>query len=329
MNTDQKRPYLRVIEADGNEEQLQGINDGVLEDLFQPGDSFGELGIEIRNHDGVLVPWHANISVLDSVWRVEIYSLSCSPSFSIDLPDYGLTMLQGEGFPILVTESQLPVSCTGILTGSDGRTITFSMDEDEGDSQITGVFSNLGIIDSTATFSGTILCDEFPINIRTIVTTVGTQPLVNEMHTESKIDSVKPSTITIPYIGDGIGSGSYSVDLRGPIGRIGTVNSPLTITNGTGSIIIEINPNGLLQPNMFVFGEVQLTSFNGETWTIDVELQAESESSIPILDDQSAIIGTFFAVCSVWFALTYLGDLRTKDDKKETNLEQEEQFEFD
>lgn len=329
MNTDQKRPYLRVIEADGNEEQLQGINDGVLEDLFQPGDSFGELGIEIRNHDGVLVPWHANISVLDSVWRVEIYSLSCSPSFSIDLPDYGLTMLQGEGFPILVTESQLPVSCTGILTGSDGRTITFSMDEDEGDSQITGVFSNLGIIDSTASFSGTILCDEFPINIRTIVTTVGTQPLVNEMHTESKIDSVKPSTITIPYIGDGIGSGSYSVDLRGPIGRIGTVNSPLTITNGTGSITIEINPNGLLQPNMFVFGEVQLTSFNGETWTIDVELQAESESSIPILDDQSAIIGTFFAVCSVWFALTYLGDLRTKDDKKETTLEQEEQFEFD
>ena len=329
MNTDQKRPYLRVIEADGNVEQLQGINDGVFEDLFQPGDTFGELGIEIRNHDGVLVPWHANVSIVDSVWRIEIYSLHCSPSYSLDLPDYGLTMLQGEGFPIQITESQAPVSCIGLLTGSDGRTIDFSVDESVEDNQITGVFSNQGIVDSIATFTGTILCDEFPINIRTTVTTVGTQPLVNKMNIEEKIDSVDSSTITIPYIGDGVGSGTFSVDLRGPITRIGTVNSPLTITNGTGSIIIEINPNGLLQPNMYVFGEILLTSFNGETWTIDIELQAESESRIPILGDQSSIIGAFFAVCSVWFAVTFLVEVRSTNEKNETILEQETTFEFD
>ena len=129
--------------------------------------------------------------------------------------------------------------------------------------------------------------------------------------------------------GVGVGSGTFSVDLRGPITRIGTVNSPLTITNGTGSIIIEINPNGLLQPNMYVFGEILLTSFNGETWTIDLELQAESESRIPILDDQSTIIGTFFAVCSVWFTVTFLAEIRTKNEKNETILEQETTFEFD
>ena len=329
MNIDQKRPYLRVIEADGNDEQLQGINDGVFEDLFQPGDTFGELGIEIRNHDGVLVPWHANVTSVDNVWRIEIHSLHCSPSFSLDLPDYGLTMLQGEGFTIQITESQTPVSCIGMLTGSDGRTINFSVDTSMQDNQIAGVFSDQGIVDSIATFSGIILCDEFPINIRTTVTTVGTQPLVNKMHTEEKIDPIESSTITIPYIGDGLGSGAFSVDLRGPITRIGTINSPLTITNGTGSIIIEINPNGLLQPNMYVFGEVLLTSFNGETWTIDIELQAESESRIPILDNQSAIIGTFFAVCSVWFTVTFLAEIRSKNEKNETILEQETTFEFD
>mgnify|MGYP003324246213 CR=1 FL=1 len=329
MNTDQKRPYLRVVEADGNDEQLQGINDGVFEDLFQPGDTFGQLGIEIRNHDGVLVPWHANVTIVDDVWRIEIYSLNCSPSFTVDLPDYGLTMLQGEGFPIGITESQAPVSCIGMLTGSDGRTIDFSMNENGEDNQITGVFSNPGIVDSIATFSGIINCDDFPIDIRTTVTTVGTHPSVNEMHIEGNIDSVEASTITIPYIGDGVGSGTFSVDLRGPITRIGTVSSPLTITNGTGSIIIEINPNGLLQPNMFVFGEVKLTSFNGEMWTIDVELQADSESKIPILDDQSTIIGVFFAVCSVWFAITYLGDIRSKNVIEETILDQETTFEFD
>jgi len=216
-----------------------------------------------------------------------------------------------------------------MLTGSDGRTIDFSTDQSAGDNQITGVFSNQGIVDSIATFTGTILCDEYPINIRTTVTTVGTQPLVNKMNIEEKIDSVGSSTITIPYIGDGVGSGTFSVDLRGPITRIGTVNSPLTITNGTGSIIIEINPNGLLQPNMYVFGEILLTSFNGETWTIDLELQAESESRIPILDDQSTIIGTFFAVCSFWFAVTFLAEIRSKNDKNEIILEQETTFEFD
>ena len=80
---------------------------------------------------------------------------------------------------------------------------------------------------------------------------------------------------------------------------------------------------------MFVFGEVKLTSFNGEMWTIDVELQADSESKIPILDDQSTIIGVFFAVCSVWFAITYLGDIRSKNVIEETILDQESTFEFD
>ena len=96
LNIDQKRPYLRVIEADGNDEQLQGINDGVYADLFQPGDTFGELGIQIRSHDGILVPWHVNISIMDDVWRIEIYSMNCSPPFEINLPDYGLTVLDDD-----------------------------------------------------------------------------------------------------------------------------------------------------------------------------------------------------------------------------------------
>ena len=126
MNIDQKRPYLRVIEADGNTEQLQGINDGVFEDLFQPGDTFGEMGIQIRSHDGILVPWHVNVSIVEDVWRIEIHSLNCSPDFQIDLPDFGLTVLESTPFTIEILNSQLPVSCSGVLNGTDGRTINFS-----------------------------------------------------------------------------------------------------------------------------------------------------------------------------------------------------------
>jgi hypothetical protein len=101
------------------------------------------------------------------------------------------------------------------------------------------------------------------------------------------------------------------------------VETPLTIKDGNGTITLEINPNGLLQPNMFVFGEIQLTAFNGEMWTIELELQAESESKIPLLDDQSTIIGVFFVLCSLWFAASYLGESKKKPEIEEI------QYEFD
>jgi M6 family metalloprotease-like protein len=328
MNIDQKRPYLRVIEADGNTEQLQGINDGVFEDLFQPGDTFGEMGIQIRSHDGILVPWHVNVSIVEDVWRIEIHSLNCSPDFQIDLPDFGLTVLESTPFTIEILNSQLPVSCSGVLNGTDGRTINFSPGMEEQNNFIQGTFSTIGIIDSTATFDGVIICNDIPFDVHTTVTTVGTIPLPNEMIHEQFIDPVDVTTITIPYVGNGQGDGTFSVDLRGPITRIGTVNSPLKVNAGEGTITLEINPNGLLQPNMFVFGEVQLTSFNGEVWTIEIELQAESESAIPLLNNQSTIIGIFFAICTIWFAASYFGEKKVIDIPEDIQTDEEVHHEF-
>ena len=55
LNVDNKRPYLRIIEADGNNDLLNGLNQGQSSDLFGNGSMFGSQGVEIRNHDGVLV----------------------------------------------------------------------------------------------------------------------------------------------------------------------------------------------------------------------------------------------------------------------------------
>ena len=328
MNTDQKRPYLRVVEADGNEEQLQGINDGVLADLFQPGDTFGELGIQIRNHDGILVPWHINVTISDEVWRIEIYSMDCSAPLGINLPDYGLTILADDVFPIEIIDYQSSVTCTGTLNGTDGRNLVFSTNPEDSN-EVEGRFSGNGVIDSIATFSGLLICNGYAFDILTTVTTVGTIPLENGIIFRQEIDSVEITTITIPYNGDGSGDGTFSVDLRGPITRIGTVNSPLMINNGNGTIILEVNPSGLLQPNMFVFGEIQLTAFNGEVWTIELELQAESESKFPILDDQSKIIAIFFIICSLWFAASYLGESKKIEITEEIQPNEENQYEFD
>ena len=329
LNIDQKRPYLRVIEADGNNEQLQGINDGVYADLFQPGDTFGELGIPIRNHDGILVPWHVNVSITDDVWKIEIYSMNCSPPFEINLPDYGLTILDDASFPIEIIDSESVPTCIGALNGTDGRILTFSPNMEVTENQVIGLFSDTGVLDSIATFSGVVVCNGYAFDIHTTVTTVGTMPVSKEMKVRQVIDPVKVTTITIPYVGDGLGDGTFSVDLRGPITRIGTVDTPLIIKNGNGTITLEVNPNGLLQPNMFVFGEIQLTAFNGEVWTIELELQAESESTFPLLDDQSTIIGLFFTVCSVWFAASFLGEKKKKGIVEEIHSNEEIQYEFD
>ena len=329
LNIDQKRPYLRVIEADGNNEQLQGINDGVYADLFQPGDTFGELGIPIRNHDGILVPWHVNVSITDDVWKIEIYSMNCSPPFEINLPDYGLTILDDASFPIEIIDSESVPTCIGALNGTDGRILTFSPNMEVTENQVIGLFSDTGVLDSIATFSGVVVCNGYAFDIHTTVTTVGTMPVSKEMKVQQVIDPVKVTTITIPYVGDGLGDGTFSVDLRGPITRIGTVDTPLIIENGNGTITLEVNPNGLLQPNMFVFGEIQLTAFNGEVWTIELELQAESESTFPLLDDQSTIIGLFFTVCSVWFAASFLGEKKKKGIVEEIHSNEEIQYEFD
>ena len=329
LNIDQRRPYLRVIEADGNDEQLQGINEGVFADLFQPGDTFGELGIKIRNHDGILVPWHVNVTSIDDVWRIEIHSMNCSPPFEIDLPDFGLTILDDDIFPIQIIDSQSVATCSGTLNGSDGRSIDFSPNTEGTDNQIQGTFSSTGVLDSIATFSGKLTCNGYAFDIHTTVTTVGTLPLEKNMMVKQFIDPVETSIITIPYIGEGLGDSTFSIDLRGPITRIGTVDSGLTIKNGNGTISLEVNPNGLLQPNMFVFGEIQLIAFNGEVWTVELELQAESESKIPILDDQSTIIGIFFSLCSLWFAASYLGDRKKTTMPEQVESIQEDQFEFD
>ena len=79
---------------------------------------------------------------------------------------------------------------------------------------------------------------------------------------------------------------------------------------------------------MFVFGEVQLTSFNGEVWTIEIELQAESESALPLLNNQSTIIGIFFAICTIWFAASYFGEKKVIDIPEDIEIDEEIHHEF-
>ena len=94
------------------------------------------------------------------------------------------------------------------------------------------------------------------------------------LHADIKVD--EPTYLQIPYVGEGEGSGEFSLDVDGPLSRVATTNPSVEVDDGNGTISIQIEPRGLLQENMYVLGTIHLESFNGEQWVIDVQLKATS-----------------------------------------------------
>ena len=325
MNIDQRRPYLKTIEADGNQEQLRGVNDGVASDLFQPGDEFGERGILIRDHDGILVPWHVRIVEEQGQWNLEFHSTNCSPSTRLDFEDFGTTLLQEDQLVFEQTPSDSSEPCWGTLDGSDGRQVIFTNDSAIG-SKHYGTFSKIGMLDSTATFAGIIQCGDDVFDVQTSITTLGSIPLPVSMRLEATIPVVESSTLSIPYIGEGIGSAEYTIEIEGPLARIATAEPTVEIENGNGTIVLNIEPRGLLQDNMFVMGTVHLQSFNGESWTIDVELRAVEEERIPLIGDQSFVLTLFFLIFSVWFATSLFARTSSKKGPEQMGNHEAEEF---
>ena len=74
----------------------------------------------------------------------------------------------------------------------------------------------------------------------------------------SDINVDEPTTLTLSYIGEGVGSGEFTIELEGPLTRVATTEPSVQIDNGNGSITIEIEPQGLLQENMYVLGTIHL-----------------------------------------------------------------------
>lgn len=325
LNIDQRRPYLVTIEADGNQEQLKGINDGVASDLFQPGDTFGERGVLIRDHDGVLVSWHAEIVENLGQWTVEFHAENCSPIIDIELDNFGSTLLKGESLFLKTEGTDVHVDCWGTLSGTDGRTIEFRNTSGTGMLH-EGTFSSQGTIDSTATYAGQIQCQDDIFDIKTTVTTLGTIPNPEAMNLVDTISVDEPTTLTIPYQGQGGDSGEFTLHIEGPLSRVAEAGTKLQIDEGNGSIILQIEPQGLLQENMFVLGSIHLEAMNGEHWGIDVELQAKSERSNPIIGNQALVFTIFFVLFSGWFATSIVSRKPAKVTDVELSVQSVEEF---
>ena len=291
VNSHPERAWLKVIEADGEQNMVAGTNDGEESDVFGDGETFGSQGITIRNRDGILVDWSADVSVTNGTYSVEFSSPECGHITDIELPDFGSVLTPDDNIPISGT-------CDGIeynLTSSDGRYITVEDDEIK--------FSSRGVLGVIGLITGTVSCAQgTDFDIRHEFEILGNIPI--ETTFRGSIPTTESSTIEIPVEFLGNGSQMWLVGIDGPLSRVAETEVDQELSDGS-MVILDINPSGLLLDGMIVRGEIILASDSGHNYHITVELVAgsEEESTIEEWTSPAKLIPIALALSALWVAL--------------------------
>jgi len=291
VNSHPERAWLKVIEADGEQNMVSGGNDGEESDVFSDGGTFGSEGITIRNRDGILVDWRADVSVENDTYSVEFSSAECGHITDINLPDFGSVLTPDDNIPITG-------ECEGIqydLTSSDGRGISVENGEIR--------FSSSGLIGVVGLITGTISCSQgTDFNIEHEFEILGNIPV--ESTFSSNIAVVESSVVEVPIEFEGDASQMWLVGIDGPLSRVAETQVNQELSDGS-KIVLEINPSGLLVKGMVVRGEIILASDSGHNYHIDIELVAddEEESTIEEWTSPAKLIPIALALSALWVVL--------------------------
>ena len=304
LNINNKRPYLKVIEADGDNELLNGGNEGQSSDLFRNGSSFGNTGIEIRNHDGVLVNWYAEVVIsnqIEILFKVD----NCDSSFHLDLPNHAVTVLPNEPIPIIASSS---LNCTiqNGLTSTDGRLVSISPNQIQQnvDTMMSVTFNSAAQPNSMTRLVGTMTCGSQHRDIDIEILSLSIIPKNSTF--KSTIPVTSSTQIKIPIDSTGTGNHNFDYKIDGPLSRIAESEQNLRLTGNDDFLIIDINPNNLLTNNMIVNGVIEIMDSNDNMWLIDVELTAESSAAKSLNDyiSPGQMIGLACMFAALWIFLT-------------------------
>ncbi len=291
VNSHPERAWLKVIEADGNQDMVAGSNEGEDSDLFSDGDQFGSKGITIRNRDGILVDWIANVSVTNGTPSVEFSSFDCGHITTFDLPDFGSVITLDDNIPI-------EGDCDGMsnnLSSSDGRQITLE------DGYIK--FAKPGTKGVVGLITGFITCDQgTPFDIRHEFHILGNIP--REIKFKATIHSIESSKISIPLEFYGEDSQTWLIGIDGPLSRIAETEIVQELGDGS-EITLDINPSGLLSDGMIIRGEIVIASDSGHNYHIEVELISDDEekSDFDEWTSPSKLVPVALGLSALWIVL--------------------------
>ncbi len=309
LNSNPNQPWLRVVEADGRDDILNGVNSGESSDVFTDGMTFGSQGIPIYSHDGILVSWTATIEV-NITMMIHFTAPSCTPALEINLPDFGGVMLPGDTFPLEIDVLE-PCNFSHQLTLSDGRSFEQFTQLIEDAQRIELMFSSPSTGNAEVMLEGTVQCGEDKLTVKTKILTLNRVPV--ETTIAGTFDTVVESYIDVLIESKGNGSQSFSVHLDGPMNRIGTAPEQISLV-GDDTVRIHIDPQGLLQDRMSVEGELVLLTQGGHTWTVQLEFIATSQE--PTFFEQWRSPGNVLFIAGLLSALWVL--LGMVDSKRES-----------
>lgn len=291
VNSHPERAWLKVIEADGEQNMVAGNNEGEASDVFSDGDQFGSEGITIRNRDGILVDWVASVAVENGTPSVEFSSQTCGHITNFDLPDFGSVITLNDNIPLKGNCDDMAHN----LTSSDGRGLII---EDEYIKfQTPGMKGVVGLI------TGEISCSQgTSFDIRHEFEILGNIPI--ESNFEANINSVDSSLIEIPLEFEGGDSQMWLVGIDGPLSRVAETDVVQELEDGS-IITLEISPSGLLSDGMIVRGEIILASDSGHNYHIDVKLISgnEEETTFDEWTSPAKLIPIALVLSALWVVL--------------------------
>ena len=313
VNTDPSKPWVRIIEADGDDALMRARDYGSAGDAFIQGDSFGNRGHEIWDNTGKLVSFSINVTNMTEDHATIEYYIPYR-SFTLTMPRNPIVMLSGEEISASVAFYDVPCNFTidldtegipeSIIVDGQGLPVTHSI-----------VLANSSLYSSnapgTGSISGTVGCD----GQESIYISLNWKMVSHRISEESLSARIKwdvPSDVHIYPDSYGTGEMTYSASITGAADRVATVSSQLQFSPGE-PIEIRIDPDGLLEPGMIARGELVLVSSMNIEYRIPIVLQSDSE--FPLLDNLEwlSVPSNAITVVFMILALSVATAARTED----------------
>ena len=279
VNVDPGRPWLKVIEADGDQGLLNGQDDGVAGDTFQIGDRFGAEGIEVRDHRGLKVPWTAEIvqGTDGNGTAVSFHAPNCGHGLELDVPAFGMRISANEGLALTLTNTDAPCTLQGSLQMDLGGMVTFpSMLLAEGTERIPLEPQAPLVGDVVDRLFGSLTCGGTHMDLDVPVTVLNRIP--QERTFESSISVDAAGQIEINVRSHGHGTSTFTVLVEGPLSRIAETPSRLSLDQDEVPLTLDLDPAGLLEDGMLVRGEVHLIDLDGGRTVLPITLTAKDDA---------------------------------------------------
>ena len=269
VNTDPLKPWVKIIEADGNDALLRARDYGSAGDTFTVGDRFGHTGKQIWDNRGRLAPWTITVTSVGNESATVEFDFVGDANATVSMPRNPIVLLPNESVSAEV------IADSGCQIVSQLSTTGEYWPQSENDSNKIPILELTNSSPRKGTISGTIGCHDRPMTSVSLEWRV-----VNHRFTSDSLESTvawdEPSTVWMFPETEGDGPRIYTITVEGPAGRISDSTTSGQFYPGD-PIVLDIDPAGLLEPRMVARGELVIVDSNNIEQRISIVLNSEGE----------------------------------------------------